>query len=161
MKTLLLIRHAKAESPFSINDFDRALADRGKKDAADMAVRIRKKITTIDAFVSSPAKRAKKTGEIFAAAYKKKPDELILVTSLYQATTEIFASVVSDLDDRFDTVALFSHNPGITYFAGTLSAVKIDHMPTSAVFAVRMENDHWKNFAKAKKGFILFEWPGN
>ena len=70
-KQLLLIRHAKSSwDDFSINDFDRPLNERGKKDAPVMAKRLLDKGIAIDAFISSPAKRAKKTAEIIAKEYK-------------------------------------------------------------------------------------------
>ena len=60
-KILLIIRHAKSSWELgTLNDFDRPLNDRGKKDAPMMAKRLLDKKIKIDAFVSSPAKRAKK-----------------------------------------------------------------------------------------------------
>ncbi len=60
MKTLLLIRHAKSSwADFEQKDFDRPLNDRGKKDAPEMAKRIKKDWDiAFNAIVSSPANRA-------------------------------------------------------------------------------------------------------
>ncbi len=65
MKTLILIRHGKSswDDP-TLPDFDRPLNERGKKDAPKMAKRLADKKINIDAFISSPAKRAKKNGRI-------------------------------------------------------------------------------------------------
>lgn len=73
MKQLLLVRHAKSDwgNP-GLDDFDRPLNERGKKDAPAMAKRIIEKKIKIDAFISSPAKRAAKTAKYFAAAFGKK-----------------------------------------------------------------------------------------
>ena len=80
-KTLLLIRHAKSSWDISnLNDFERPLNDRGKKDAPAMAKRLLHKKISIDAFVSSPAKRAKKTAELFCQEYGKKDDDIIFIT---------------------------------------------------------------------------------
>ena len=98
----------------------------------------------IDAFVSSPAKRAKKTAEIFMKEYKEKEKNLILVSSLYEASVKDFYDVVENLDDKFDTVALFSHNPGITGFINLLECSPIHNMPTCAVFALKIKTKHWK-----------------
>ena len=66
MKTLLLVRHAKSSwDNFQLADFERPLNDRGKKDAPVMAKKIKERKIKIDRFVSSPAKRAKKTATIF------------------------------------------------------------------------------------------------
>ncbi|HUZ60462.1 MAG TPA: histidine phosphatase family protein [Hanamia sp.] len=162
MKTLLLIRHAKSswDDP-SLSDFDRILTDRGKSDAAMMAKRIKAKSIKIDAFVSSPAKRAKKTAEIFMKEYKEKEKNLILVSSLYEASIKDFYDVVENLDDKFDTVALFSHNPGITGFINSLECSRIYNMPTCAVFALKLKTKHWKEFRESKKEFLFFDYPKN
>ena len=71
VKTLLIIRHAKSSWDIgTLNDFDRSLNDRGKRDAPMMAKRLIDKTIMIDAFVSSPAKRAKKTAEWFRQTQK-------------------------------------------------------------------------------------------
>ena len=73
MKQLILIRHAKSDwDDPSLDDFDRPLNGRGKRDAPLMAERLRDKDIKIDQFIASPAKRARKTAAIFTEAYKKK-----------------------------------------------------------------------------------------
>ena len=58
MKTLLLVRHAKSSWDLAtLNDFDRSLNERGKKDAPVMAQRLLDRKIDINIFVSSPAKR--------------------------------------------------------------------------------------------------------
>ena len=60
-KILLLVRHAKSSwDDASLSDFERPLNERGKKDAPEMAKKLNNKKIKIDAFVSSPAKRAGK-----------------------------------------------------------------------------------------------------
>ena len=120
-KTLLLVRHAKSSWDISnLTDFDRPLNDRGKKDAPAMAKRLINKKIHIDAFVSSPAKRAKKTAELFCKEYGKNEEEIIFITRLYHAPSEIFFEVISELNNNLNTVAIFSHNPGITEFVNQL-----------------------------------------
>jgi phosphohistidine phosphatase len=161
MKTLLIVRHAKSSWDIaSLNDFDRSLNDRGKKDAPVMAKRLLDKKIPIDAFVSSPAKRAKKTAEFFCSTYKKDKKDIILISALYHAACENFFEVVEQLNDEYDTVAIFSHNPGITEFVNELvDDVKIDNMPTSGVFAVQIKIKKWKDFTKSKKEFLFFDYP--
>lgn len=85
-KTLILVRHAKSDwgNP-DLDDFDRPLNGRGKSDAPVMAHRLLDKKVKIDAFIASPAKRARKTAAIFAAAYKTDKDDIILRDELYGA----------------------------------------------------------------------------
>ena len=160
MKTLLLIRHAKSDwGDPSLEDIDRPLNGRGKKDAPEMAKRLVEKKIAIEAFVSSPAKRARSTAKKFAKAYKQDKDDIILVEELYAAPSSAFFDVVSKLKDKFDTVALFSHNPGITDFANQLTDARIDNIPTSGVFAVKVDADSWSEFRDAKKEFLFFDFP--
>jgi phosphohistidine phosphatase len=161
LKTLLIIRHAKAETVFTVNDFERPLNERGKSDAALMAKKLLDKNIAIDAFIASPAKRAKKTAELFCKEFKCKEDDIIFVSALYHAPAEIFYEVIKHLDDPFNTVAIFAHNPGISYFVNELTNTRIDNMPTCAVFAVQASIDNWKDFAKAQKEFLFFDYPKN
>lgn len=160
MKQLLLIRHAKSSwADFSVKDFDRPLNDRGKRDAPAMAQRLLAKKISIDAFVASPAKRARKTAEYFAEQYGRKKGGIIFIEELYLATPAVFESVVSELNDRYETVAIFSHNNGITEYANTLTSTRVDEMPTCAIFAVKAEVESWKDFASAEKQFWFFDYP--
>jgi phosphohistidine phosphatase len=159
-KKLLLIRHAKSSwADFSVKDFDRPLNDRGKRDAPVMAQRLLDKKIVIDAFVASPAKRAKKTAEFFITAYEKQKDEIIFIEELYLATPSVFESVIAQLDDRYHTIAVFSHNNGITDYANTLTDTRVDEMPTCAIFAVKADADSWKEFANSEKEFLFFDYP--
>ena len=162
MKTLLVIRHAKSSWDLeTLNDFERSLNERGKRDGPIMAQRLKDKKIHIDAFVSSPAKRAKKTAELFCSVYNKSKEEIILVSPLYHATPEIFLEVIERLDEDYSTVAIFSHNPGITEFVNELADdVVIDNMPTCSVFAVKVNAAKWKDFSKAKKEMLFFDYPG-
>ena len=71
-KILLIIRHAKSNWDIeTLNDFERPLNERGKKDAPVMAQKLKERNILIDAFVASPAKRAKKTAELFIEEYNR------------------------------------------------------------------------------------------
>src|SRR5690606_5402432 len=115
MKTLILVRHAKSswDDP-SMSDFDRPLNERGKNDAPEMAKRLKDRINKIDLFVSSTAKRARRTARFFAEEYGKKKDDILLLQNLYLASAPAFLNCIMDLDDKHATVVMFAHNPGIT-----------------------------------------------
>jgi len=160
MKTLLLIRHAKSswDDP-SVPDFDRPLNERGKNDAPEMAKRLTDKKIRLDALVSSPAKRAKKTCIAFAKEFEYDKDDIRFEEKLYEAGTEDFLEVVKGLKNKWNDVAIFSHNPGITYFANTLTSTRIDNMPTCSIFSVKIKTDSWKDIDSAEKEFWFFDYP--
>ncbi|MGN6532868.1 MAG: SixA phosphatase family protein [Ginsengibacter sp.] len=162
MKTLLLIRHAKSgwDDP-SLADFDRTLTERGKSDAKMMAKRIKDQSIDIDSFVSSPAKRAKKTTKIFMKELKKDEEEMFLIPDLYEASVSDFYATVQNLKDTKKVVAVFAHNPGITDFVNSLECSPVYNMPTCAVFALKINTNNWETFAEAEKEFLFFDYPKN
>jgi len=160
VKTVLLIRHAKSSwTDASLNDFDRPLNDRGKRDAPEMAKRLSDKKIKIDTFISSPAKRAKKTALFFAKEFGVDEKDVIYKTELYAAPSEVFYDVIEKLDDDADHVAIFSHNPGITEFANSLTDVHADDMTTCSIFAIKSEVKKWNEFRGSKKVFWFFDYP--
>lgn len=162
MKTLVLIRHAKSSwDQIGLADFDRPLNERGKKDAPEMAKRLKEKGITLDHLISSPAKRAKKTARYFAEAFDLKKDDVQLLDELYAATRSTLLKVVSEIDDEYNSVALFSHNPGLTEFASSLTNVRVEDMPTCAMFALQIDTVSWQDFSTATKKFLFFDYPKN
>jgi phosphohistidine phosphatase len=162
MKTLLIVRHAKSSwERFDQPDLERPLNDRGKKDAPDMAQRLKEKEIRVDLFVSSHAKRARKTAKLFAEEYKVDKNDILIREELYEASLETFYKVVASLPDKENVVALFSHNPGITEFVNSLTNVRIDDMPTCGVFAVSADINSWSEFREATRQFLFFDYPKN
>ena len=162
MKTLLLVRHAKSSWDVAgLDDFERPLNERGKKDAPEMAKRVKERNIRPDIFLSSSAKRAYKTAKLFAKEFGVAKSEIVLEKKLYGASITAFLEVVSQIDDKHESVILFSHNPGITEFANTLTNVHIDDMPTCSVFAVQSDAGKWSEFLKSDKLFLFFDYPKN
>jgi phosphohistidine phosphatase len=160
VKTLILVRHAKSDwGDPGLADIDRPLNHRGKRDAPAMAHRLLDKKIKIDQFISSPAKRAAKTAKIFAKEYGKKKSEIIYKEALYLPDPGAFYDVIRDVDNEVESIALFSHNEGITEFANMLTETRVDNIPTSGVFAIKADCDYWMKFREAKKEFWFFDFP--
>ncbi len=160
MKQLLIIRHAKSSwAQIGHADFDRPLNERGKNDAPVMADRLLQKNISIDLFISSSANRALSTAVLFAEAFQLQKKDILQVRKLYHAHPPAFYEVITSIDSSVNTIALFSHNPGITEFVNELCETHIDHMPTCGIFAVKADTDNWKDFKKAKKTFWFFDYP--
>ena len=160
MKTIILIRHAKSSwDDFSLKDEDRPLNDRGKKNAPDMAKRLRKKDVPIDVILTSPAKRARSTAEFFAKEYDIAKKKIIEVPELYMASVDAFTRTIRSAPDKADSIAIFSHNEGITEFANSLTETKIDNMPTCSVYAVKVDIERWEEFQPGEAKFYFFDYP--
>ena len=158
---MYLVRHAKSSwENTALSDFDRKLNERGLKDAPEMGRRLFKRVHHVDAFVSSPAKRAKKTCKLFCKEFGVDEDKIIYIDDLYLATRETFATIISWLDNSIKSAAVFSHNPGITDYANSLNPdVLIDNMPTCSIYAVQADVKDWREFADAEKKFLFFDYP--
>jgi phosphohistidine phosphatase len=126
-----------------------------------MARRLKLRNVDIDAFVSSPAKRALKTAKIFAAEFSLQHEQIVQIPELYMAPAATFYSVLESLDNSLSSVLIFSHNNGITEFANSLGIARIDNMPTCSVFAFTVEAESWVQIRTALKQFVFFDYPKN
>ncbi|QDP84362.1 phosphohistidine phosphatase [Chryseobacterium sp. SNU WT5] len=155
MKTLILVRHAKSDWPENTDDFDRPLAEKGFNDAEKMAHFLKDKNIQIDKFLSSPALRALTTCEIFNKEYGI---EIETLQKLYNASENNFESLVVEIDDDLYSVAMFSHNNGISNFANSMSE-DVFMFPTCGVAGFQVDCNSWSEFHGATKKLIFFYEP--
>ncbi len=155
MKKLILVRHAKSDWPEETDDFDRPLADKGLQDALKMSKHLKNSSINIDYLVSSPAVRALNTGKIFNETYHL---DLVTNDKLYNPSENNFHSVIYDLHDDVNSVAIFSHNNGISNFANSITD-HIFHFPTCGVAGFEIDCDSWSQFEGARKKLLFFYEP--
>lgn len=155
MKKLILVRHAKSDWPEDTEDFDRPLGEKGYRDAEKMSKFLKSKNIEIDHFLSSPALRALTTCKIFNDEYDVEIQE---VEKLYNASESFFETLVVTLENEFNTVAIFSHNNGISNFANGMSE-DVFMMPTCGVAGFEIDCDSWADFHDAKKKLMFFYEP--
>jgi len=150
MKTLILLRHAKAsrDDP-SLKDFDRPLNHRGEDDAKLMGRYLRNEKLVVDAVVSSPARRALTTTELFlkAANISLEP---ALEDRIYEAGLPQLLRIVSEMDSAHQTVLLIGHNPGFEELAESLTGQYI-RLPTAALVVIDLSVDRWSD-ARPRSG---------
>ena len=166
MKTLYLIRHAKSswDDP-EIDDFERPLNERGKRDAAKMGQRLKEKMLTPDIVVSSPAIRTLATCKIICEVMGFDQKKLVEVKSLYHASDEEILKVVCSLKDRSgdeeENVLLFGHNPGLTDFANRLLEEKILNIPTAGIVCAELQIKKWRDVDWGCGKMLFFDFPKN
>jgi phosphohistidine phosphatase len=123
-----------------------------------MANRLLNKVPSVDAFISSPARRAKNTAEIFAQQFNS--TNIIYVDGLYHATSYAYPEIIAEIEENYNTVVIFSHNPGITDFVNSLTkTIRTDNVPTCGMFGVRLKIEHWNEFGTSKKEFLFYDYP--
>ena len=160
MKTVYFVRHAKSSwDNASIKDFDRPLNERGLRDAPEMGLKHTHLDAKIELIVSSPAKRAYTTATYFAAALGISPDQVISEPRLYEAMSEDVLEVISALSDDYDTVAIFGHNPTLTFIANLFTEDFIDNVPTCGVFRVNANIPSWNQFGENSGRLTEFHFP--
>ncbi|MGY3052499.1 phosphohistidine phosphatase [Pedobacter sp. UYEF25] len=161
LRQLILVRHGKSDwknAPADA-DFDRTLNSRGKKNAREMAERLIKQGFTLNLMVSSPAKRAKSTAKRFAEVFDY--TNIIFEPTIYEAGTSSLLHVVNNLDDQFQKVILFGHNPGFTDFANQLSKSDIYNIPTAGIVVINFPFHSWKMIGMGTGELALFDYPKN
>ena len=160
MKTLYLVRHAKSSWDFpQLDDFERPLNKRGKKDAPRMGQFLSQEGIKADLLLSSPAKRALKTAKKIAKELGYEKEEIHTDRSLYHAWPERLLKVLVELNDIHSTVMLFGHNPGLTEFGNELCGASIDNIPTAGVVGIEFDVNHWRDIGYKSGKLLFFYYP--
>ena len=160
MKTLYLVRHAKSSWDYpELDDIDRPLNKRGKKDAPEMGRRLSKQGIFPDHIVSSPAERAYRTSREIAARIEFPVDAIELEEDLYHASEDILLQVVRRCDNLWNTLMVVGHNPGFTDFANTIANQNIQNIPTCGIFGCTFEKDDWQDIEFGLGKMVYFDYP--
>lgn len=163
MKTLFIVRHAKAEkiAPNS-SDFERPLAKRGLSDAATMAERLHQQGIIPDCIISSPANRAKNTALIFAEIIKYPNNNIIWEQAIYEAWTDDLVNILKNTDNSYQSVMIFGHNPAFSTLVTLLSTEEIEGLPTAGIAQIEFKNlDQWAELKAGSGKLVVLDFPKN
>ncbi len=161
MRTLVLIRHAKAEAAeVGVNDYNRKLTEKGKNNAAKVASILAKKDIYPQLLICSSAKRAYQTCVIFAEHYSIGKKEIVKKNRLYEefGVAEL-KQLLSELAKTRGTVFVVGHNPTFASLVCQLTDNFDGHMPTAAAAVISFDIDSWDNLEDAKGEMKLFVEP--
>lgn len=159
MRELILIRHAKSDwSNPLLDDFERPLNKRGSKNAPFMAKILKKELQKPDLIISSPSFRTKLTLDYFLKEFEYK-GEVIFEKSIYEAPFENLLKVIKNIDNKYKTIFLIGHNPGLNDLANFLLGSFEDNIPTSGVLKIDFDTNSWKNISKDNSKLIFFKYP--
>jgi phosphohistidine phosphatase len=150
MKTLLLLRHAKAGvKDGSIPDFDRPLAPRGQRDAPEMGRLLRQINLLPEVILSSAALRARQTAEA-AMRGGELSGELRIDDSLYSAEASGYRKALTALAGDPAVVLLVGHNPvmeDLVYQHGG----QYSPMPTAALAVLELPIAAWSELRSSTR----------
>lgn len=162
MKTLILIRHAKSswDDPM-LDDVDRPLNDRGKRDAPRMGKRLKEKDLHPQLMLTSHARRAYSTCRRIGEVIGYTKDRIKTDKSLYHASEDHLFRIVQALPDKHELVMMFGHNPGLTDFANSLLSKEkqIDNIPTCGVVAFNFDVERWIDASANNASLMFFDFP--
>lgn len=157
MKTLLLLRHAKAESPAAAakrghaGDTDRRLVPRGQEDCAKIAAYMKAKDYAPEIILASSAARTAETAERIAPLLGSE-SETEIHDSLYLASANTLLRHIHALNDGVSSAMFIGHNPGLHELACALASHTPStdslrdlksHFPTCALAVLTFKQPSW------------------
>jgi len=157
MKTLLVLRHAKSSwSDPALDDHERPLNARGRRDAPRMGALVREHGLIPDVVISSDAVRARLTAEavVEAARYG---GEIRLDPRLYLAGPADILSVLRSVGENAETVMIVGHNPGLEELVAHLTGEWQD-LPTTALAQIVLPIDQWRDLTLSTRGTLVGHW---
>jgi phosphohistidine phosphatase len=162
MKYLSIIRHAKSSwKDTTLDDFDRPLNKRGKHDAPLMGKIIFKKLNSPDLFLSSPAKRARKTAIKISKEMLYPKKKIQFLVDIYHADLQELLAIIHGVENIYDKIFLCGHNPGITDLVNHLTGERIINVPTCGVAHIEFNTDQWSKIFPGSGKLIYFDFPKN
>lgn len=152
MRWLLLLRHAKAVPATGHDDYERALVDRGRRDAARIGAFVAEIDMIPDLMIDSGAARTRETATIVAAKWPRQV-ETHAEPGLYEASWTTLQTIVRALPDNAPHAMIVAHNPGLgdlaSHLAGRGARREMQRMagkfPTSGLAILEFDIDRWRD----------------
>lgn len=119
MRRLMLLRHAKADTPPGIDDHERPLAPRGHRQCKDMGAYLADQGLEPDLAVVSTARRTQQTWELLRPAFTKAVPQQN-EARIYEATQDDILEVIKETPRSVHVLLLVGHNPGFQRLAASL-----------------------------------------
>lgn len=162
-RTIVLLRHAKAESANGIPDIDRSLTERGGADAAAAGTWLAHRGYLPDLVICSPAQRTRQTwhrlavalaesaasgsagAEPTAVAPASSAPAVRYETAMYNGGAGDLLNLIKTAGESVSSVLLVGHNPAISQLSVLLDPVgggDFDGLRTSGI-AVHRFNGAW------------------
>jgi phosphohistidine phosphatase len=156
-RTLVILRHAKAERPSGVADVDRPLTERGHADAAAAGVWLVSRGYAPDLVLCSPAKRTRQTwhGVAMALTGAGAP-EVRYERALYADGVTKVLKLLRSVPDEAGTVLLIGHNPTVSMMSALLDrsgAGDSDGLRTSGI-AVHELDGGWSDYAPGAAALV-------
>lgn len=149
-RTLVILRHAKADRPAGVADIDRPLTGRGHADAGAAGAWLASRGYVPDLVLCSPAKRTRQTwhGVTVALPGSRAPEVRYENGLYYDGITETL-ELLHAVPDDIGTVLLIGHNPTMSMLSAVLDRAgerDSDGLRTSGIAVHELEGD-WSAYS--------------
>lgn len=149
MKELYLIRHAEAESPLGLPDFDRPLSSHGRHTAEQLARAEAHVLANAEAVFASASLRTMQTAQLVAQTAGLWA-EVQSERFMYMAQADQILDWLAAQPDDLGAVLLVGHNPTMYELARSLG-VRIDGFPKGGMVAMRFKTKHWADIGSENR----------
>jgi len=144
-KELLLLRHGKSDWNTDTSDFNRPLNKRGRLNAQQMGLWLKKQNLTPDLIITSPATRALSTAEIVCKALGISAQTIQTDKLIYQASLSNLNQVLLTAPDSAQRLLLVGHNPALESLVSLLApnatySTNGKLMPTAALAYFQLDS---------------------
>jgi phosphohistidine phosphatase len=160
LKTLYILRHAKAEAESRDGDAERPLMKRGRKAAAAMGEYLASLTPAPRLVLCSTSLRTRETLEAIRPALHPAPQTLF-EDLLYLAGTSRLLDRLQRLPEPAESVLLIGHNPGLHQLAAALASAAselADGFPTAALAVLRIPGA-WSGLKPRQATLIDYKTP--
>jgi phosphohistidine phosphatase len=120
VRTLVLLRHAKAANPERLADVDRPLTARGHADSAAVGAWLAAKGIRPGLVLCSPARRTRETWHGVRLALGGDAAAVQFDRSLYEAGVGATLDLIQQADNLVDVILVVGHNPTVSSVSLTL-----------------------------------------
>ena len=160
MKMLTIVRHAKSswKDP-TLDDHQRPLKKRGKRDAKEMGRRLAARSVIPDHIISSDARRAVDTAVAITRALGIPANQIHLQPALYHMTDKELVEMVGELSDAWTRVMLFGHNPTLTDFVNRFLRNHLPNLPTSGIVELHFDCASWRDVDPRNVAYRHVDFP--
>ncbi len=142
-----------------MDDFERPLNKRGRKNAPFMGKVLKKLKVAPDVVLSSPANRAAMTARIIAASINYPLENIRYNEAIYEFSESALIQGVKRIDDAVNKAMVVGHNPAINGMANYIADQSISNIPTCGVFCVELDISSWTKISEHCGKLKFFEFP--
>lgn len=161
-KTLIIIRHGKAEDGYGKEDFKRDLAPKGKLQSQINAEKISKSGLKIDLLLHSSAYRTTQTADLTYEPLKEQKTRIISSPKLYLCSaSDLLDELVAQAQDEDNCIMIIGHNNGLSdFFNEIVTNPFYNTLSTGEMAIVKLKITSWAELYKPfSSQLIVLEKP--